>query len=222
MRQSGRDNMLGFLGGTGEEGRGLSLRLCLAGERVMIGSRDSAKAREIAIDMAANFGLSEISSGNNEDVARNADVIFITVPFVAQKDLLETVKDNLAGKIVVDTVAPVALHGGRFYTMPVDAGSASLEAQSSLPKSEVVAAFQNVSAKELLALPVDVEGDVLMCGGSVEAKRVVEGLVNKIPNLRPIDGGGLENSSYVEGITALLLNINKRYKAHSSIKVIGL
>ena len=222
MQQDGCDDMLGFLGGTGEEGRGLSLRLCLAGERVMIGSRDSSKAEEIATGMAENLGLSGIYSGSNEDVARTADVIFITVPYAAQKGLLETVKGSLAGKIVVDTVAPLALDGGRFYTIPVEEGSAALEAQSLLPKSEIVAAFQNVSAKDLLALPGDVHGDVVICGGSSDAKKVVSGLVNKIPNLRPIDGGGLENSTYVEGITALLLNINKRYKAHSSIKIVGL
>ena len=149
-------------------------------------------------------------------------MIFITVPYAGQKGLVETVKDNLAGKIVVDTVAPLALHEGRFYTLSVEEGSASLEAQSLLPKSEIIAAFQNVSAKDLLAVPVDVHGDVVICGDSGDAKKVVDGLVNKIPNLRPIDGGGLENSSYVEGITALLLNINKLYKAHSSIKVVGL
>ena len=222
MQQDGCDDMLGFLGGTGEEGRGLSLRLCLAGERVMIGSRDSSKAEEIATGMAENLGLSGIYSGSNEDVARTADVIFITVPYAGQKGLLENVKGSLAGKIVVDTVAPLALHDGRFYTLSVEEGSASLEAQSLLPKSEIVAAFQNVSAKDLLALPADVHGDVVICGDSSDAKKVVDGLVNKIPDLRPIDGGDLENSSYVEGITALLLNINKRYKAHSSIKIVGL
>ena len=214
--------MLGFLGGTGEEGRGLSLRLCLAGERVMIGSRDSSKAEETVNGMAKKYGLSGIYSGSNEDVARTADVIFITVPYAGQRGLLETVGGNLAGIIVVDTVAPLAVHDGRFYTQAVEEGSASLEARSLLPKSEIVAAFQNVSAKDLLAFPADVHGDVVICGDSSDAKKVVDELVIKIPDLRPIDGGSLENSSYVEGITALLLNINKRYKAHSSIKIVGL
>ena len=213
--------MIGFLGGTGAEGRGLALRLGLAGEPVMIGSRDAARAEEAAQSLKALRSLSEVHGGLNEEVAHRADVVFITVAYAGQRALLEALKGQLDGKVVVDTVAPVAVSRGRFYTLAVEEGSAALQAQALLPGSRVVAAFQTVSAQELLDYTIDVEGDVITCGDDGEAKRLVMELAQRIPSLRAIDGGSLESSHYVEGITALLLNINRLYKAHSTIKIAG-
>jgi NADPH-dependent F420 reductase len=215
------NEMLGFLGGTGAEGRGLALRLGLAGESVMIGSRDAARAEEAAQSLKDLGSLSEVYGDLNEEVARRAEVVFITVPYGGQRALLEALKGHLDGKVVVDTVTPVALSRGRFDTLAVEEGSAALQAQAILSGSRVVAAFQTVSAQELLDPTKDVEGDVITCGDDGEAKRLVMGLAQYIPSLRAIDGGSLESSRYVEGITALLLNINRLYKAHSTIKIAG-
>lgn len=214
--------MIGFLGGTGPEGRGLALRLGLAGESVMIGSRDELRAREAADRLMNEHQLTQVKSGLNYEVARSSDVLFITVPFEGQRATLEEVGEHLAGKVVVDTVAPVAVSGGQFYTRNVEEGSAALQAQAILPHSKLVAAFQNISARDLLDPTRDVEGDVVVCGDDGEAKRLVMTLAERIPSLRAIDGGGLEISRCVEGVTALLLNINRLYKAHSTIKIVGL
>ena len=214
--------MLGFLGGTGPEGRGLALRLGLAGESVIIGSRDAARAEEAARELKAVGGLSEVFGGPNDEAARSADVLFITVPYSAQRGLLETLQAHLDGKVVVVTVAPVAYSHGRFSIAEVEEGSAALQAQAILSGSRVVAAFQTISAHELLDPTISVEGDVVTCADDEEARALVMALAERIPSLRAINGGGLENSRYVEGITALLLNINRIHKARTSIKLAGI
>ena len=213
--------MLGFLGGTGPEGRGLALRLGLAGEPVIIGSRDASKAEEAAKELKALGSLSEVYGGPNEEAAGSADVVFITVPYAAQRSLLETLRGQLEGKVVVDTVAPVAYSRGQFSIVEIEEGSAAREAQAILPGSRVVAAFQTISAHDLLDPALSVEGDVVTCADDEDARALVMALAERIPSLRAINGGGLENSRYVEGITALLLNINRIYKARSSIRVAG-
>ena len=124
--------MLGFLGGTGPEGRGIALRLGLAGEAVMIGSRDAARAEEAVRDLKSLHNLSEVYGGLNEDVARVSDVAFVTVPFAAQKSLLEPLKGALDGKVVVSTVAPLGFSGGQAHMLPVEEGSAAMQAQALL------------------------------------------------------------------------------------------
>lgn len=214
--------MIGFLGGTGPEGRGLALRLALAGERVMIGSRDAARADEVAKSLQADHHLTEVYSGSNEEVSRQGDMVFITVPFPGQRALLEPLKEPLAGKVVVDTVVPVAFSQGRFHALAVEEGSAALQAQAILPGSKVVAAFQTVSAHDLLVPDRVMEGDVVVCADDDEARGVAMSLAERIRDLRAINGGGLDSSRYVEGITVLLLNINRLYKGRSSIKVVGI
>jgi NADPH-dependent F420 reductase len=214
--------MIGFLGGTGPEGRGLAIRLAMAGERVMIGSRGAARAAQVAESLQSDHNISEVHDGSNEEVARESDIVFITVPFPGQRALLEPLKEHLDGKVVVDTVVPVAFSLGRFHTIDVEEGSAALQAQAILPGSRVVAAFQTVSAQDLLVPDRVMKGDVVVSADDDEARSVVMSLAERIHNLRAINGGGLDSSSYVEGITALLLNINRLYKGRSTIKVIGI
>jgi NADPH-dependent F420 reductase len=129
----------------------------------------------------------------------------------------------LANKVVVNVIAPMVFQRGRGASaLPVEAGSAAEEAQMLLPESQVVAAFQNISAEELLDQSHGMEGDVVICSDSKEAKDRVSELTRKIPELRPVDGGGLANSKYVEQITPLLVNINRIYKIHAGIKIVGL
>ena len=213
--------MLAFLGGTGPEGRGLALRLALAGEEIVIGSRDEARAKECAKDLSELAPGRAISGDVNEVAVQRADVIFVTVPYAGQKALLEQVATRLAGKLVVDVVAPLAVSKGRARAIPVEEGSAAMQAQQILPDSYVVAAFQNISAAELIVPDRVMEGDVVVCSDHLEPKQRVMEMVTKIRDLRPVDGDGLENAKYIEEFTAMLLNINRIYKAHSMIKIVG-
>lgn len=218
--------MLAFLGGTGPEGKGLALRLALAGEDIVIGSRDAQRAAAAAEELAAvsqsASGTGSIQGEGNEEAAAKATAAFLTVPYEAQRPMLEQLATTLAGKVVVNVIAPMRFERGRgAIAVPVEAGSAAEEAQSLLPESPVVAAFQNVSAEELQEPDKEMEGDVVICADNADAKALVMSLTEKIPNLRPVDGGGLGNARYVEQITPLLVNINRIYKVHSGIRITG-
>ena len=214
--------MLGFLGGTGPEGMGLALRLGLAGEPVFIGSRDAARAAAAAESLRGQGVTAEVRGGLNQEAADQADTVVIAVPFEAQREVLESVRDSLRGKTVVDTAVALARSGGRFDLMSVEEGSAALQAQALLPESNVVAAFQTISAQDLLDTSHSVEGDVIVCADDDAAKALVMSLVEKIPALRAVDGGGLAGSRYVEGITPLLLNVNRRYRARTAVRILGI
>ncbi len=215
--------MLAFLGGTGPEGRGLALRLALAGEGVIIGSRDAARAAAAAEDLLKLAPERDIQGAANADAAARAGVVFLTFPYEGQRPTLEQLGEALAGKTVVNVIAPMQFQRGRGASaIEVAAGSAAQEAQELLPGSLVAAAFQNVSAEELQEPSVTMEGDVIVCSDHAAAKEVVMDLTPKIPNLRPVDGGALANAKYVEQITPLLVNINRIYKVHAGIKIAGL
>ena len=214
--------MLAFLGGTGPEGKGLALRLALAGEEVVIGSRDENRAREAANALKELAPGAAISGAFNAAAAERADMVFLTMPYEGQKPLLEQVAGHLTGKVVVDVVAPLSVSRGRARALPVEEGSAALQAQQLLPGSLIVAAFQNISAADLIVPDRAMEGDVVVCSDHQEPKEKVMEMVTKIRDLRPVDGDGLENARYVEQFTALLLNINRIYKCHSMIKIVGI
>ena len=214
--------MLAFLGGTGPEGRGLALRLALAGEEIIIGSRDESRAREAAEALNELAPGASISGDVNAVAAQRGDMVFITVPYEAQKPLLEQVAGLLTGKLVVDVVAPLSFVRGRARALSVEEGSATMQAQQLLPDSFVVAAFQNISSADLIAPEMTMEGDVVVCSDHRESKERVMDMVPKIRDLRAVDGGGLENAKYVEELTALLLNINRIYKCQSMIKIVGI
>ena len=163
-----------------------------------------------------------MSGAVNEEVARRADPVFVTMPYEGQRAALEALREPLAGKVVVDVVAPLSFEGGAIRAVAVEAGSAAQEAQTLLPESIVVAAFQTVSAHELLDPTVSVDSDVVVCGNDAETKGRVMALAETVGGVRAVDGGGLANARYVEELTALLLNINRIYKARSAIKIVGI
>ena len=214
--------MIGFIGGTGPEGKGLALRFAMAGERVAIGSRDGGRAQEAAESLSDHARSASISGALNQEVARTAEVVFVTVPYAAQRETLEAVTEQLAGKIVVDVVAPLAYSKGVTKAMLVAEGSAALEAQAVLPASIVVAAFQTISAQDLLIPNRTIDSDVVVCADDSRARDQVMKLAEEIEGVRAVNGGGLQNAFYVENIAALLLNINRIYKARSAIKIMGI
>ncbi len=214
--------MLAFLGGTGPEGKGLALRFALAGEEVVIGSRDAGRATEAAQSLLELAPGARITGDVNEAAAGAASTIFVTVPYEGQRALLEQLVSPLAGKLVVTAVAPMSFARGRGATaLDVADGSAAQEAQNILGDSQVVAAFQNISAVKLMDPAVEMEGDVVVCSDYGGARDEVVQLVSRIPNLRGVDGGALSNARYVEQLTALLVNINRIYKTQSMIKIVG-
>ena len=213
--------MLGLIGGTGPEGRGLALRFALAGEDVLIGSRDAGRAEQAACRIRSYEVKGSVDGTLNVDAARRADIVLVAVPYEGHRDTLTALGAALAGKLVVDVAAPLVVERGRARAVRVQEGSAALQARSILPDSTVAAAFQTISARDLLVPDRTIDSDVIVCADDGGAKSTVMGLVEKIDRLRAVDGGGLENARYVEDFTALLLNINRIYKAHSSLKIVG-
>ena len=201
---------------------GLALRLGLAGEPVFIGSREAARAAATAQSLRDQGVTAEVRGGLNEEAAERADTIVVAVPFEAQRAVLESVRERLRGKTVVDAAVALTRAGGRFDLTHVEEGSASLQAQALLPESRVVAAFQTISAQDLLDASRTVEGDVIVCAHDDAARALVMSLVERIPALRAVDGGGLAGSRYVEGITPLLLNVNRTYRARTAVRILGI
>ncbi|MGB6837289.1 MAG: NADPH-dependent F420 reductase [Dehalococcoidia bacterium] len=215
-------SIIAFVGGTGPEGRGLAFRLALAGHRVIIGSRRQERAEAAAAEIRSRAPQAQVGAGLNADAVRGADMVFITVPFEAQRDTLASLADEIGERLVVSTAVPLVFEKGRAGTLAVPEGSAAEQAQSLLPRARVVGAFQNLSAHKLLEGDASLEMDVVVCADDAEAKRTVMALAEEVRGLRAVDGGPLANSRYVEDVTALLLNINRRYKAHAGIRIVGI
>ena len=214
--------MIGFIGGTGPEGKGLALRFAMAGERVAIGSRDAQRAQDAADEVGELHDGLSVSGALNEQVADESDIVFIAVPYSGHRPTLESLRDRLDGKLVVDVVAPLRFSRGVASAVEVEEGSAAQQAQILLPNSTVVGAFHNLSAEDLMQPNVDIVSDVVVCADDREAKSRIMHLAETISAVRAVDGGGLQNSRYVEELTALLININRIYKAHSTIKIVGI
>ena len=214
--------MIGFIGGTGPEGRGLALRFALAGEDVLIGSRDAERAQAAADSVREIAPSISIGGGLNAEVADRSDTIVIAVPYSAQKPTLESLVGELSGKLIINVVAPLTFSRGIASAIRVEAGSAALEAQEIIPDATHTAAFHNVSAQELLIPDRPLDTDIVVFGDDADAKGRVIALAEAIKGARGVDGGGLENARYCEDLTALLLNINRIYKAHSMIKIVGI
>jgi NADPH-dependent F420 reductase len=212
---------IAVLGGTGKEGKGLAYRWAKAGYRVLIGSRSSEKAVKAASEiMELLEGSSSVVGTTNMEAAEQANIVVLTVPYAAHRDTLEGVKDALRGKILVDVTAPLVPPKLSKVQMP-PAGSAAQEAKQILGEEvEVVAAFQNVSHEHLLG-EESIECDVLVTGSSKKAREEVLRLV-EAAELVGWDAGPIENSVVVEGLTSVLININRIYGSkHSGIKITG-
>ncbi|HYB40776.1 MAG TPA: NADPH-dependent F420 reductase [Candidatus Methylomirabilis sp.] len=212
---------IGIVGGTGKEGSGLGLRWAMAGHEVLIGSRDPERARARAAELAAS-APTRVSGMANADAVESADVVVLTVPAGGLRTTLPDVAEACRGKVVVSTVVPLTFGGPRLFTPPPQ-GSSAEEAQEILgPGARVVAAFHHIAAHELQAGDHPIECDLLLCGGDAEAKKVVMELGASI-GLRGVDVGALTNAGALEGITAVLATINRRYKLkNSGIKITGL
>jgi 8-hydroxy-5-deazaflavin:NADPH oxidoreductase len=209
--------VIGVLGGTGDQGRGLARRLSIAGHRVLIGSRDAGRASAAAAELG---GGPRLGGGVNHDVAAEADCVIAAIPWEGHRDLLATLAEPLAGKIVIDCVNPIGFDAHGAFPLSVPEGSAAQQAAAVLPDSTVVGAFHHVSATLLLDPGVDrMDLDVLVLGDHRAATDQVIALASEIPGVRGVYGGRLRNCGQVEAFTANLVSINRRYKAHAGIRV---
>jgi 8-hydroxy-5-deazaflavin:NADPH oxidoreductase len=213
---------IGILGGTGKEGAGLAQRWILGGHEVIIGSRDAERARAKAAELSALAGSATMAGMSNLDAAGAATVVVLTLPATGLAATLVPLKEACRGKVVISTVVPLTFGGGRLFTPPPQ-GSSAEEVQELLgAEARVVAAFHHIAAHELSATEHGIECDLLLCGGDAEAKKVVGELAHTM-GLRAVDVGALTNAGPLEGITAVLATINRRYKLkNSGIKITGL
>jgi hypothetical protein len=211
---------IAILGGTGAEGTGLANRLARAGEFVVIGSRDAARAKETADRLRAKIGGdAQLEGTDNTAAAAQCGVAFLTVPFSGQAALLKQLKSAWKpGTVVIDTTVPLmaSVGGSPTRMLGIWQGSAAEAAAELLPAGvSIAAAFHNLSA-ELLAGDATVECDVLVCSDDNNAKQVATELAHKIPGVRAANGGKLEQARIVESVTALLIGLNIRYKVHTA------
>jgi NADPH-dependent F420 reductase len=217
---------IAIVGGTGPAGTGLALRWACAGETVIIGSRDAARAEQAAETIRKRGGANaQVSGMENSAACQAGDLLVLTVPFEGQAALLKQLKPAIhSGSILIDATVPLAASiGGRASrTLGVWQGSAAQQTAELVPKGvSVVAAFQNVSA-DVLNSDDEVDCDVIVCSDDPNATQVAMELAAKIPRVRAIDGGKLENARIVEQITALLIGLNIRHKGHGGIRITGL
>ena len=212
---------IAVLGGTGKEGKGLAYRWAKAGYHVFIGSRTADKAKAAAQDLWKMLDGNVLIEGlSNQEAAQKADVAVLTVPYAAHRDTLKSVKELLKGKLLIDVTVPIVPPKVTKVQMP-PAGSAAQEAKQILGEgAEVAAAFQNISYEHLMQ-DQDVECDVLVTGTSKEARAETLKLVTAA-GLIGWDAGPIENSVVLEGLTSVLININKQYgSTHAGIKITG-
>lgn len=210
---------IAVLGGTGPQGRGLARRFAASGLDVVLGSRSAERAAQTAAELANATG-GQVSGLDNAAAAAAGDIVLVVVPWDGHGELLTSIAAELAGKVVVDCVNPLGFDKQGAYALDVEEGSATQQAAGLLPESTVVGAFHNVSAA-LLEDPevASIETDVLVLGDDREATDLVQALAGKIPGVRGIYGGRIRNAHQVEALTANLISVNRRYKAHAGVRV---
>jgi NADPH-dependent F420 reductase len=217
--------VVGVLGGTGPQGRGLAVRLAAVGQRVLLGSRDAERAAEVAADVASRATAAagaeaSVQGGGNADVAGAADLVIVAVPYAGHAATVGDLAGPLAGKVVVDCVVPMGFDELGAYVLDVEEGSVAQQAAALLPDSAVVGAFHHVSAVLLedLSRPT-LDGDVLVVGDDRSATDIAQALAGRLPGMRGVYAGRLRNARQVEALTVNLVSVNRRYKAHAGIRV---
>lgn len=208
-----------LLGGTGPQGRGLARRFAAGGLKVVLGSRTAEHAESVAAEIAADVG-GDVTGADNRGAATVGDIVLVVVPWDGHAQLLAGLREELSGKVVVDCVNPLGFDKQGPYALPVLEGSAAEQAQALLPESMVVGAFHHLSAV-LLEDPevTDLATDVLVVSNVTEAVETVIELAGVLPGVRGVYAGRLRNAQQVEALTANLIAMNKRYKAHAGVRI---
>lgn len=207
--------VVGVLGGTGPQGKGLAYRLGRAGQKVIIGSRAAERAQSAADELGHG-----VEGADNAECARRSDIVIVAVPWEGHGKTLESLREELAGKLVVDCVNPLGFDKKGAYALKPEEGSAAEQAAALLPDSRVTAAFHHLSAV-LLQDPeiAEIDTDVMVLGEERADVELVQALAGRIPGMRGIFSGRLRNAHQVESLVANLISVNRRYKAHAGLRV---
>ena len=215
-----------IIGGTGALGAGLARRWAAGGRAVVLGSRSAERAEEAAAKVREAVDGAEVEGLVNEEAAGRAEIVFLTVPFRAQSENLNNLREALRpGQILVDCTVPLAaaVSGKATRSLGVWQGSAAQQAQEMVPEGvTVVSALHTVGAPTLADLEAELGEDVLVCGDRRADKARVAELIELIPGLRAVNAGPLEISRIVEQLTPLLISVNVRYKVHAGIRLTDL
>ncbi|MGP4011521.1 NADPH-dependent F420 reductase [Streptomyces sp. 4N124] len=207
--------VVGVLGGTGPQGKGLAYRLARAGQKVIIGSRAAERAQTAAEELG--YG---IEGADNAECARRSDIVIVAVPWEGHGKTLESLRSELSGKLVVDCVNPLGFDKKGAYALKPEEGSAAEQAAALLPDSRVTAAFHHLSAVLLEDPEVEeIDTDVMVLGEERADVEIVQALAGRIPGMRGIFAGRLRNAHQVESLVANLISVNRRYKAHAGLRI---
>ncbi|MFE1075069.1 NADPH-dependent F420 reductase [Streptomyces sp. NPDC058783] len=207
--------VVGVLGGTGPQGKGLAYRLAKAGQKVVVGSRAAERAEAAAEEIG--YG---VEGADNAETARRSDVVIVAVPWDGHAETLESLRAELAGKLVVDCVNPLGFDKKGAYALKPEEGSAAEQAAALLPDSRVAAAFHHLSAVLLQDPEVDeIDTDVMVLGEARADVEIVQALAGRIAGMRGVFAGRLRNAHQVESLVANLISVNRRYKAHAGLRV---
>jgi hypothetical protein len=213
---------IGILGGTGPAGRGLAVRLAAAGDHVVIGSRDAARAASVAADLVGAWPEHDlvITGVSNEECAA-ADLVVVATPWDGAVGTVRPLATALAGKVVVSMANALVKEGREFLALIPPRGSVAAMLQSALPKSLLSASFHHLPASEMEKLTTPITADVLVCSDHPEASQATVALVDRIEGLRGIDAGSLSQAAAVEAFTAVLITVNIRHKVHAAVQLAG-
>ncbi|MCH0539070.1 NADPH-dependent F420 reductase [Streptomyces sp. MUM 203J] len=207
--------VVGVLGGTGDQGRGLAYRFARAGQKVIIGSRAAERARTAADELG--FG---VEGADNTECARRSDIVIVAVPWEGHAATLQALREELRGKLVIDCVNPLGFDKQGAYALKPEEGSAAQQAAELLPESRVTAAFHHLSAVLLQDPEVErIDTDVMVLGEKRADTDVVQALTALVPGMRGVFAGRLRNAHQVEALVANLISVNRRYKAHAGLRV---
>jgi NADPH-dependent F420 reductase len=209
---------IGMLGGTGPQGRGLALRFAHAGHQILLGSRSAERAASVVAELLHGRDL-PVRGVANAQAAAEADVVFLVFPYEGQAAVLPGLADVIGDKLVVDVVNPLGWDERGAFLLDVPEGSAAEQAQALLPRARVTSAFHHAPPRVLADLDVLCDTDVLVAGDDPAARATVVGLADQIPGSRGIDAGPLRLSRQLEGFTAVVVGVNRRYKVHAGVRI---
>ncbi|HEX9766822.1 MAG TPA: NADPH-dependent F420 reductase [Nitriliruptorales bacterium] len=216
--------VLGIIGGTGPQGRGLGARWALAGHQVHIGSRSVERAQAAVDDIVERVGRDDldIHAGTNEDVTAAAEIVVVAVPYDAQRELLPPLRDVVGDKVVCNVVNPMVFDDVGPKAVPVEEGSSAEECQALWPDARVVSAFHDVSSRRLLTVHEPIDTHVLICSDDQEAAHRVSHLASRIQGMWGVYCGPLRNSEYIENVTPVILFINRYYRIQAGLLIDGI
>jgi NADPH-dependent F420 reductase len=209
---------IGLLGGTGPLGRGLALRLAAAGHRVLVGSRDAERCQSVVAELLGGRDL-PVTGVHNAEAAAGCDAVFLVFPYEGQAAVLPGLAEAIGDKVVVDVVNPLGRDERGAYPLDVPEGSAAEQAQALLPRARVVSAFHHAPPRLLADLDLFCDTDVLVVGDDPAARATVIGLADEIPGCRGIDAGPLRLSRQLEGFTAVVVGVNRRYRVNAGVRI---